>query len=122
MIQKTKRFKTVDEYIKSYPKDVGVKLQTVREIIKKIAPKAEESISYNMPAFKLQGVLVYFSAHQKHIGLYPYPSAIKAFKKDAVGYKTGPGTIQFPLDKKLPNGLIAKIVKFRVKEKSTIKK
>ncbi len=117
-----KRFKTIDEYIKFYPKDVGAKIQTIREIVKKLAPKAEEKISYNMPAFKLNGVLVYFSAHTNHIGLYPYPSAIKAFKKESVGYKTGPGTIQFPLDKKLPITLITKIVKFRVKESLSKKK
>jgi uncharacterized protein YdhG (YjbR/CyaY superfamily) len=80
---------------------------------------AVETISYSMPAFKInKGIFVYFSAHKNHIGLYPYPSAIKAFKKETAKYKTGPGTIQFQNNEKMPVGLITKIIKFRLKEKT----
>ena len=112
---KTTKAKTVDEYIARAPKEVAQRLKTIREIVKKNAPGATEVISYGMPAFKLN---VYFAAHKNHIGLYPYPSAIKAFKKDSTKYKTATGSIQFPLDQKLPIALITKIVKYRVKEKS----
>lgn len=112
-----KRFKTIDEYIKSYPRDVAAKLQVIREIVNKTAPEAKEVISYNMPAFKLNGILVYFAAFKNHIGFFPYPSAITAFKKEAAKYKTGRGSIQFPLDQKLPIPLIRKIVQFRFREK-----
>jgi uncharacterized protein YdhG (YjbR/CyaY superfamily) len=107
---------TVDEYIEMHPKDVANKLNAIRGIIKKNAKGVVEGIGYGMPSYKLNGVLIYFSAHKNHIGIYPFPSAIKAFKKDAENYKTGPGTIQFQNDQKLPLGLITKIVKFRVKE------
>jgi len=76
----TKRFKNISEYIKSCPKDVGAKLQTIRMIVRKAAPNAQEVISYNMPAFKLNGLLLYFVAHTNHIGLYPYSSVIRALK------------------------------------------
>lgn len=91
-------------------------MEQVRITIKKAAPKSEELISYNMPAFKYNGVLVYFAAYRKHIGFYPTSSGIKAFKDKISIYKNSKGAIQFPLDEKLPIGLISKIVKFRVKE------
>ncbi len=113
-----KRFTTIEEYIKAQPVKVRGRLQSIRQIVKKIAPRAAESISYNMPAFKVgKSILVYFAAHASHIGLYPYPSAIQAFKNESAEYKTTKGTIQFPHDKKLPISLIAKIVKYRAKEK-----
>lgn len=119
MQKHTKRFKTIDKYIAEFPKDVAVRLKTIRTIIKKQAPKAVEVISYNMPAFKLNGVLIYFAAFANHIGLYPYPSSVTAFKSELKKYKTGKSTIQFQHSEKLPVGLITKIVKFRVKEKTT---
>ncbi len=118
----TKRFKTIDEYIELFPKNIRERLEIIRGIINKNAPGAVEVISYNMPAFKLNGILVYFAAFDKHIGLYPYPSAVTSFKKELSNYKTGKSTIQFPHDKKLPVTLIAKIVKFRMKEKASPKK
>lgn len=109
--------KTINEYIKPFPKDVQISLKKMREIIKKAAPKSEEGISYQMPTFKLNGkYLVYFAAWKNHIGFYPMPSGREAFKKDLSKYKTSTGTAQFPLDKPLPVGLITKIVKHRVKE------
>ena len=107
---------TIDEYINSFPKDVQILLQNVRETIGKAAPGAEEMISYNIPAFKWKGMLVWFAAHTKHIGFYPRASIKEVFEKELLPYKTSKGAIQFPFDKKIPLALIAKIVKFRVKE------
>ncbi len=118
----TNRVKSVDEYIKSFPKNVGSRLKIVRGLIKKLAPKAEEKIGYNIPMYKLGGVLIYFAGHTNHIGIYPYPSTLKAFKQESAKYKTSTGSIQFPYDKPLPVPLIAKIVKYRVKEKLKNKK
>ena len=105
-----------DEYIVSYPKEVQKLLEQLRATIKKAAPQATEVISYSMPAFKLNGMLVWFAAYSKHIGFYPRISGIEAFKKELSVYKGAKGSVQFPLDKKLPRGLITKIVKFRIKE------
>ena len=120
-MQTTKRFKTISEYTKSLPKEKAKMISEITQIVKKEAPGAMPTISYNMPAFKLNGVLLYYQAHTNHIGLYPYPSALKEFKKETVKYKTAKGSIQFPLDKPLPTAIIRKIVKFRFKEKSVKK-
>jgi len=110
------KYNTVDEYIASYPREVQALLEQMRMTIKKAAPKAEECISYSMPAFKLNGMLVWYAAFKNHIGLYPRGSGIDVFAKELSKYKTSKGTVQFPLDKPLPLALIAKIVKYRVKE------
>ena len=111
------KFKNTDDYIKSFPKDVRQRLEQIRTIIKNTAPDAEESISYAMPAYKLNGKpLVYFAAFKNHIGFYATPSGHSEFAKELSKYKQGKGSVQFPLDKPLPLGLITKIVKFRVKE------
>jgi uncharacterized protein YdhG (YjbR/CyaY superfamily) len=89
----------------------------MRATIRKAAPKAEETINYGVPTFTLGGrKLVHFSAAKKHIGFYPTPSAIEAFKDDLSGYAGAKGSVQFPYDQRLPLGLITRIVKFRVKE------
>ena len=106
----------VDEYISGFPKETQKILQQIRVTIKSAAPQAEEIISYGMPAYKLNGMLVWFAAHTKHIGFYPKASGIEAFKKELSIYKGAKGSVQFPLDKLLPLGLIKKIVKFRVRE------
>jgi uncharacterized protein YdhG (YjbR/CyaY superfamily) len=106
----------IDEYIAGYPKDVQKLLQQVRATVKKAAPKAEERISYGIPAFTLNGNLVYFAAFKNHIGFYPIPSGMEAFKKELSPYKQGKGSVQFPLDEPMPLALISKIVKFRVKK------
>lgn len=113
---------TVDQYIGDYPKPVQAMLQELRNAIKSMAPKAEEMIAYNMPAFRLNGPLVYYAANKAHIGFYPMPSAIKAFSEELESYVTSKGAIQFPLDRKLPLALVKKIVKFRVKENEEKKK
>lgn len=109
-------FKDIDSYIATFPKDVQVILEQVRTAVKTSAPKAEEVISYNMPAFKFHGMLVYFAGYKKHIGFYSLPSGHKAFEKELSIYKQGKGSVQFPLDKPMPLALIKKMVKFRVQE------
>lgn len=107
---------SVDEYIAGFPEPVRAILQRVRETIKKAAPDAEETISYAMPAFKLKGNLVYFAGYKNHIGFYAAPTGHEAFKKELSVYKTGKGSVQFPLDHPIPYELIAEIVKFRALE------
>src|ERR1051325_10431200 len=106
----------INTYIASYPKETQKLLQQVREAIQEVAPEATEVISYSMPAFKLNGLLVWFAAHTKHIGFYPRASGIATFKKELAAYKNAKGSVQFPFEKPLPLALIKKIVKFRVME------
>jgi uncharacterized protein YdhG (YjbR/CyaY superfamily) len=106
----------IDDYIARFPKDVQSILQRVRETIRKAAPDAEETIKYQIPTFVLNGNLVHFAAFAKHIGFYPTPTGIKAFEKELSEYHTAKGSVQFPLDKPVPLGLIKKIVAFRVQE------
>jgi uncharacterized protein YdhG (YjbR/CyaY superfamily) len=108
--------KNVDEYILSFPKETQKILKQLRASIKKAASQSHEVISYSMPAFKLNGILVWYAAYQTHIGFYPTPSPIKIFRNELTAYKTSKGAIQFPIDKPLPLTLITKIVKFRVNE------
>ncbi len=110
------KYTTVDEYLSYFPKTVQGQLDTLRSAIKKAAPGTTELISYNMPAYKQHGILVYFAGYKNHIGFYPTPSPIRMFKDELTRYKVSKGAIQFPIDQPLPLGLIAKIVKFRVKE------
>jgi uncharacterized protein YdhG (YjbR/CyaY superfamily) len=111
-----KHFRSIDEYILTFPKPVQTKLRELRKIIRAQAPRAQEKISYNMPAFSLNGILVFFAAYGKHIGFYPTSSGIRAFKRHIARYKHSKGAVQFPLDKPLPKGLIQRMVKFRVAE------
>ncbi|MDH4058644.1 MAG: DUF1801 domain-containing protein [Cyclobacteriaceae bacterium] len=107
---------TIDEYIAMYPAKVQLILEKLRKTIKKAAPEAEEVISYAIPTFKLKGNLVHFGAYENHIGFYPAPSGIAAFKKELSGFEGGKGTIRFPLDKPIPFTLVSKIVAYRVNE------
>src|SRR5574338_1075660 len=102
--------KDINEYITAFPLQTRNLLRQMKATIKKAAPKAEEVISYGMPAFKFHGLLVWFVAHTKHIGLYPRVSAIQAFKKELTRYKSAKGSVQFPLHKPLPLALIKKMV------------
>jgi len=111
-----KKPKDIDEYIASYPIETQKLLEQIRMAIKKTAPQADEVISYAIPAFKLNGMLVWFAGYSKHIGFYPGASGIKTFKKELSIYEGAKGSVQFPLDKPLPLRLITKIVKFRVQE------
>lgn len=107
---------TIDEYIAGFPQDVQELLQQVRKTIREAAPEAEETIKYQMPTFMLNGNLVYFAAFKKHIGFYPIPSGIDAFKDELARYEQGKGSVRFPLDQPLPLDLIRRIVKWRVQE------
>jgi uncharacterized protein YdhG (YjbR/CyaY superfamily) len=109
-------FKTVDEYIQHFDSTRAEILNKVRTIILKNAPEAEEKISYGMPAYKLNGALVYFAIYEKHLGLYPTGTSLAEFAEELKNYKTSKGAIQFKLKEKVPYELIEKIVKFRVLE------
>lgn len=106
----------IDEYIAGFPEETQEILELVRATIQKAAPDATEAISYAIPTFKLNGNLVHFAAFKTHIGFYPAPTGGEAFKKELSIYKTGKGSVQFPIDEPMPLGLITRIVKFRVKE------
>lgn len=110
-----KRFSSVDEYIASAPKEVQLKLQRLRALIKSVAPDAQERISYGMPYYGYKGRLVYFAFAKKHIGIYLPTPVVEEHRKELKGYDTAKATIRFPLDKKLPISLIKKLVKARVK-------
>jgi uncharacterized protein YdhG (YjbR/CyaY superfamily) len=112
----TKKPISIDEYIGEFPNDIQEILEKVRMTIQKAAPDATEKISYSMPAFEQNGIVVYFAAFKNHIGLYALPSGHEAFQEELSKYKSGKGSVQFPLDKPMPFDLITKIVKFRVKE------
>jgi len=106
----------IDEYIAGFPPDVQETLEEVRATIRGAAPGAEETISYRMPTFRLEGNLVHFAAFRKHLGFYPTPSGIDEFKVELSECKGGKGSVQFPLDKPMPFDLIRRMVEFRVKE------
>src|SRR5438876_7416184 len=115
MEQDKARFKTIDEYIQAFPKDVQGILKKMRQTIKEAAPGAVETISYQMPTFKLNAKgLVYFAAFKSHIGFYPIPSGIEAFEKELSPYKQGKGSVKFPIDQPIPYDLVRRIVTFRV--------
>jgi uncharacterized protein YdhG (YjbR/CyaY superfamily) len=106
--------KTIDDYIADFPDDVQVLLQKVRATIRKAAPNAEEAVKYGVPTFVLNGNLIHFGGYQNHIGLYPGSTPIEVFKDELSGYECSKGTVRFPLDKRIPFGLIGKITKFCV--------
>jgi len=108
--------KNIDEYIAAFPDDVQEILERIRMTIRKAAPAAEETISYRIPTFKLQGNLVSFAAYKKHIGLYPAPAGTKKFNKELSVYRAAKSSVRFPLDRPIPFDLISQIVKLRVKE------
>lgn len=112
----TLKFKTVEQYFETLSGPAKAMMVKMRETILKAAPGAEEVISYNIPAFKLDGLLVWYAAYEHHIGLYPTGSGIEVFKKELAGYKSSKGAVQFPIDQPLPVRLISKVVKYRVKE------
>lgn len=110
------RPKSISEYINAAPRQAQKKLREMRVAIRSAAPRAEEGIKYGIPAFSYRKLLVAFAAYEKHIGFYPTPSGVKAFAKELSSFKTAKGSIQFPLEKPLPLGLVRKITKFRVRE------
>src|SRR4051794_3667609 len=109
-------FTTVDEYIALHPPSVQAGLDLLRKTIKTAAPGAEEMISYQMPAYKLKGMLAFFSATKKHYGFYPTASPVAAFQDKLKSYETSKGTIKFPFDKPIPVKLVSEIIKWKVKQ------
>jgi uncharacterized protein YdhG (YjbR/CyaY superfamily) len=108
--------KTIDEYIASFPPEIQDILEKVRRTIRDAAPGAEETINYQIPTFTLKGNLVHFAAFKNHIGFYPTPSGVEAFKAELSSYEGAKGSVKFPLDKPIPYDLISEIVRFRVRE------
>lgn len=117
-------FKTIDEYHKTFPQDVQQRMQTIRDIVHKIVPEAEEAISYQIPCFKYKGYLIYYSAYTNHISLsYPFSQELlKKFENELKNYKVSKSAIQFPHNQALPPALIKDIVEFRKKENEAILK
>lgn len=111
----------VNEYIAGFPLEIQVILEQVRQTIKESAPQSVEVISYGMPGYKLQGMLVWFGGFKNHVGFFPKTAAIEIFKEELTGYKWSKGTIQFPYNKPIPFDLITRVVKFRVEENTLIK-
>lgn len=107
---------TIDEYIAGFAPHIQSILQHIRATIRAAAPDAQETISYQMPTFMLHGNLVHFAAFKQHIGFYPTPSGTAHFEAALARYKSGKGSVQFPLDEPIPYDLIAAIVKFRVEQ------
>ncbi|HYE69726.1 MAG TPA: DUF1801 domain-containing protein [Anaerovoracaceae bacterium] len=115
-MEDNKSITTIDEYIAQFSPEIQEILQSLRKVIRETAPEAGEKISYQMPTFTLNGNLVHFAAFKNHIGFYPAPSGIEAFKDKLAVYKTSKGAVQFPISKPLPFDLIKEIVAFRVLE------
>jgi uncharacterized protein YdhG (YjbR/CyaY superfamily) len=113
---KPQKPKDIDDYIQQFPTEVQAILQKVRETIRRVAPNAKEVISYQMPAFRQHGILVYFAAWKKHLGLYPPITGDMALVKASARYAGPKGNLQFPLDEPMPLDLIERIVKLRVKQ------
>ena len=117
MLTQKRKFTTMGEYIETFPQEVQGVLEKIRQTIRKTVPAAEETISYQIPTFKLDGkYLVYFAGYKNHVSLYPIPSG-KEILKELAPYKTGKGTVRFPLDEPIPYDLVRKIVVFRLKER-----
>jgi uncharacterized protein YdhG (YjbR/CyaY superfamily) len=122
MAMNKKTPESIDDYVERFPKAVQQLLEKMRLTIKKAAPQAKEKISYSMPAFALDGILVWFAAHKSHIGFYPGAAGIASFKKELSAYKGAKGSVQFPFAEPLPLALVSRIVRFRVKQNLSKKK
>ena len=110
------KFDNIDDYIASFPHETQLILEKLRLTIRKAAPDAKETINYGIPTFTLKGNLVHFAAFKNHVGFYPTPSGIEAFKKELSVYEGAKGSVKFPISELLPFDLVRKIVEFRVKE------
>lgn len=120
MVTSKKKFKTVDEYIGTFPVEVQKILKKIRKIIQAAAPEAQDAISYQIPTFKLHGrYIVYFAGWKSHVSLYPIPTGSEAFQKEIALYIAGKGTLKFPLNKPIPYSLIKKVVTLHIKEKKS---
>ena len=117
-----KNFQDIDQYISTFPENVQPLLQQMRQTIQRAAPAATEAIKYGIPTFILNGNVAHFGGYKSHIGFYPAPKGIEAFKEETAQYETGKGTLQFPFDKPLPLDLVTRIVKFRAQDNLERKK
>ena len=116
MKERGKNITTIDQYLKICSKEAKERLESIRALIRKLAPEAQEKISYQIPTYYLNGNMVHFAAFRDHIGLYPTSSGVREFEEELKKYKHSRGSIQFPIDKPLPLGLIKRIVKYRMEE------
>jgi len=117
MKSKNVRFSSVDEYVSTFPEETQKALEEIRAVIKAVVPGAEEHISYNMPAFKVNGeFFAGVAAWKNHIGMYPIPEGNAAFQKEVLKYKGAKSSLRFPLNEPMPLKFIGKTVKFRVAE------
>jgi uncharacterized protein YdhG (YjbR/CyaY superfamily) len=116
MISKKQVPGSVEEYIAGFPDNIRVILNQLRDTVRNAAPEAEEVISYQMPAYKQNGIVVYFAAFKSHISFFPTASGIEAFRKELSAFRCSKGTVQFPIDNQLPIDLITAIVRYRVRE------
>ena len=114
--------KNIDEYIAAFPPEVQERLKAIRQVIHEAAPQATEKISYQMPTFYLNGNLVHFAAFKSHIGFYPAPTGVEAFREEISQYKWSKGAVQFPLDQPVPYDLIRRMTEYRVAENMKLKK
>jgi uncharacterized protein YdhG (YjbR/CyaY superfamily) len=112
---KAKPARNIDEYIAGFPEEVRARLERIRTTIRKAAPQAEEAIRYGIPTFRWNGNLIHFAAFTNHIGMYPAPRGAASFRKELSAYGGGKGTVRFPMDEPIPDALIRRIVKFRMK-------
>jgi uncharacterized protein YdhG (YjbR/CyaY superfamily) len=118
MVVSKEQFKTIDDYIRNFPEAIQAILETMRHSIREAAPETAEAISYNMPAFRLNGKnLVYFAAFKHHIGFYSVSAGLEEFKEELAPYKQGKGSVQFPIDKPVPYELVKDMVRFQVAER-----
>jgi uncharacterized protein YdhG (YjbR/CyaY superfamily) len=117
-----KAYSTIDEYITGFPAEIQEKLREIRRVIHETAPEATEKISYQMPTFFLNGNLVHFAAFKNHIGFYPAPTGLDAFKEEISKYPNSKGAVQFPLDRPIPFDLVRRIVEYRREENLKKKK
>ena len=116
-MEKKVKFRTIEEYISSFPEEVVIILEKLRGTIRKLAPKSDEAISYNIGSFKLNGsVLIYYAGWKQHISIYPIPSGNAAFKKAILGYMSGKSTLKFPIDEPIPWDLISETIEFGVSD------
>jgi uncharacterized protein YdhG (YjbR/CyaY superfamily) len=122
MAMKRKTPKDFDDYADRFPREVQQLLRKMRLTIRKAAPKAAEKISYGIPAFTFNGMLVWFAAFRGHMGFYPGAGAVATFKKELSAYKRAKGSVQFPLDQPLPLAVVSRMVKYRVKQNLRKKK
>jgi uncharacterized protein YdhG (YjbR/CyaY superfamily) len=111
-----KKDNRVDEYISRFPEDVQTDLQKLRQVIQTTAPEAEETMSYGVPGYRLNGNLVNFAAFKNHIGFYPDPSAVEVFQEELKPYALSRGTIKFPFGEPIPYELVERIVRYRVNQ------